>query len=167
MQHMGAKTNGSVLNSDLKMLFCISSLLPIVHMLYEDYAKAQSEPAPSQSPDPLDKIAALPVPGVRPVFFLAASSTFSSSMFFTYASISSTGNISMVFPGAIIAISIFFAPVCTTSSNDLMVSLIVVSRSISSLWFRSKNSRTVLLDRPIAFAFLLNESIYYPPEAII
>jgi hypothetical protein len=54
------------------------------------------------------------------------------------------------------AISMFFAPVCTTSSSDFTVSLIVSSRSKSSLWLRSRNSRTVLLDRPIAFAFLWN-----------
>jgi hypothetical protein len=34
-------------------------------------------------PSGLVKIEALPVPGVRPVFFLAASSTFSCSMFLT------------------------------------------------------------------------------------
>ena len=49
-------------------------------------------------------------------------------------------------------ISMFFAPVCTTSSSDLTVSLTVSSRVMSSLWFFSRNSRTVLDERPIAFA---------------
>ena len=52
------------------------------------------------------------------------------------------------------AISMFFAPVWTTSRSDLTVNEMVASRSKSSLWFRSRNSRTVLLDLPIAFAFL-------------
>ena len=115
-------------------------------------------------PSLLVRIAAVPVPGVRPVFFLAASSCFSASMFLTYDSMSSTGSISMIFPGAIMAISMFFAPVWTTSNNDLTASLTVSSRSISSLWFRSKNSRTVLLDLPIALAFLLNVSRQAEPQ---
>lgn len=106
------------------------------------------------SPPPRVNIAAVPVPGVRPVFFLAASSCFSASMLLTYDSMSSTGNISIDLLGAMMAISIFLAPVCTTSNRDLTVSLIVSSRSMSSLWLRSRNSRTVLLDLPIAFAFL-------------
>jgi hypothetical protein len=48
----------------------------------------------------------------------------------------------------------FLAPVCTTSSSDLTVSLIVSSRDMDAVWLRSRNSRTVLLERPIAFAFL-------------
>ena len=60
---------------------------------------------------PLVRIAVVPEPGVRPDFFFAASSCFSASMPLTYDSISSTGSISIVFPGAIMAISMFFAPV--------------------------------------------------------
>jgi len=41
------------------------------------------ECSPYDDPSGLVKIEALPVPGVRPVFFLAASSTFSCSMFLT------------------------------------------------------------------------------------
>jgi hypothetical protein len=41
------------------------------------------EISPYDDPSGLVKIDALPVPGVRPVFFLAASSTFSCSMFLT------------------------------------------------------------------------------------
>lgn len=50
-------------------------------------------------------------------------------------------------------ISMFFAPVCTTSSRLFTASLIVSSRDISSLWFFSKNSRTVFEERPIALAY--------------
>ena len=60
-------------------------------------------------------------------------------------------------------ISIFFAPVWTTSSNDLTVNLIVSARFMSSLWFFSKNSRTVLDDRPTAFA-LIDYSARRGPE---
>jgi len=130
----------------------LSSLMATVHGFY--FGCRIIKPTPYLLSSPLVKIAALPDPGVRPFFFLASSSDFSCSMFLTNASISSTGSISINFPGAIMAISMFFAPVCTTSNNDLMVNLIVVSLSISSLWFRSRNSRTVLLDLPIAFAFL-------------
>lgn len=49
-------------------------------------------------------------------------------------------------------ISIFFAPVWTTSSRLLIVSLIDSSFVMSSLWFFSKNSRTVLDERPMALA---------------
>jgi len=41
------------------------------------------ECSPYDDPSGLVKMEALPVPGVRPVFFLAASSTFSCSMFLT------------------------------------------------------------------------------------
>lgn len=49
-------------------------------------------------------------------------------------------------------ISMFLAPVCTTSRSDLTVSLMLSSRVRSSLWFFSRNSRTVFEDRPMALA---------------
>ena len=51
------------------------------------------------------------------------------------------------------AISMFLAPVCTTSSRLLIASLMVSSFVRSSLWFFSRNSRTVFEDLPIAFAW--------------
>ena len=51
-------------------------------------------------------------------------------------------------------ISIFFAPVCTTSSKLFTVSLMASSRERSSLWFFSRNSRTVFDDLPMALACL-------------
>lgn len=55
-------------------------------------------------------------------------------------------------------ISMFLAPVCTTSSKLFTVSLMVSSRDMSSLWFFSRNSRTVFDDRPIAFAWIATRS---------
>ncbi len=41
-----------------------------------------------------------------------------------------------------------------------MVRSMVASRERSGVWLRSRNSRTVLLERPMAFAFLrINASI--------
>lgn len=56
-------------------------------------------------------------------------------------------------------ISMFFAPVWTTSSRLFTVSLMASSRDRSSLWFFSKNSRTVLDDLPMALAYPTNLSI--------
>lgn len=47
----------------------------------------------------------------------------------------------------------FFAPVCTTSNKLLTANLIVSCWSMSACQFFSKNSRTVLDERPIALAF--------------
>jgi hypothetical protein len=54
-------------------------------------------------------------------------------------------------------ISTFLAPVWTTSSSDLTVSLIVSSRVMSSRWFFSRNSRIVFDERPTAFAWRKND----------
>lgn len=58
----------------------------------------------------------------------------------------------------------FLAPVWTTSSRLFIVSLIVSSRDMSSLWFFSRNSRTVFDDRPIAFAFEKRWACKVQPE---
>jgi hypothetical protein len=54
---------------------------------------------------------------------------------------------------SMMAISIFFAPVCTTSSKLLTASLMVSSVDAFALQFFSRNSLTVLEERPIAFAW--------------
>lgn len=119
--------------------------------------------APEPEPSPAGRAGMDVVPPApRPGRLLAASSCFSVLIPSTYLSMSSTGSSSRGFPGAEMAISIFFAPVCTTSKSDLTVNLIVSSRSSPSLWFRSRNSRTVLLDRPMAFAFLYQVSTPIP-----
>ena len=48
--------------------------------------------------------------------------------------------------------SMFLAPVWTTSRSDLTASWITSPRSMSAFQFFSRNSRTVLDDRPIALA---------------
>jgi hypothetical protein len=89
-----------------------------------------------------------------PPLLVFASASFSVLIFSTIFSISSAGSISISFPGAITAISMFLAPVCTTSRRDLMASSMVSGRERSAEWLRSRNSRTVFEERPMALAFL-------------
>ncbi|KAI9220837.1 hypothetical protein BC828DRAFT_382493 [Blastocladiella britannica] len=51
------------------------------------------------------------------------------------------------------AISMFLAPVCTTSSSARTASLMAPRWSRSAVYCFSRNSRTVLALRPMALAF--------------
>lgn len=87
------------------------------------------------------------------------TASFSVSISATTASISASVKFRTLPCPSTTAKSMFLAPVCTTSSRDLMVSLTVASVLRSAVHVFSKNSRTVLDARPIALACPLQSGL--------